>query len=63
MPLTLDIYVIHPLVVEALARLHLEAISFNPLLSIPLVTLLAFTISYLITRMIITILYLRRVVA
>lgn len=61
-PATLGIYAIHPLILEALTRLHLEGSSFNPLLSIPLVTLLAFTISYLITRMIMAIPYLRRVV-
>ncbi len=47
-PLTLGIYIIHPMIIETLQRFGITSLSFNPVLFIPLLTLAIFTVAALI---------------
>jgi surface polysaccharide O-acyltransferase-like enzyme len=51
-PLTLGIYVLHPMYLDILDRYGLNGLFINPLLGIPLLTIVIFTLSLVTARVI-----------
>ncbi len=61
-PATFGIFLIHPLILETLQKVfNLSSLSYSPLLSIPLITLVTFLLSYFSVAMIMKIPYLKRI--
>ncbi len=51
-PLTLGAYIIHPVILETLGMIGISSLSFNPFLSIPILTLFIFSGSLVIAKII-----------
>jgi surface polysaccharide O-acyltransferase-like enzyme len=49
-PATLGIYMVHPLVILGLRGIGFSVTGFNPIVSIPAVSFVAFILSYFVTR-------------
>ena len=47
-PLTLGIYIIHPMIIETLQHFGITSLLFNPIISIPLLSLVIFSVASLI---------------
>jgi surface polysaccharide O-acyltransferase-like enzyme len=62
-PTALGIYVIHPIVINRLGTIGLSSTSFTPLVSIPLVSMVAFLLSCLATLVMSRIPYVRKTVS
>ncbi len=61
-PLTLGIYIIHPLFIESARYLGLKVENYNPILSIPLFTFIIFILSSFLIFILLKIPYIRRTV-
>lgn len=59
-PMTLGIYIIHPLFIESLRFIGLKVENYNPLLSIPIFTIFIFLLSYLIVLLLMKLPYIKR---
>ena len=46
---TFGVYLVHPILIDAVKKLGLETITFNPYLSVPVITVLVFLSSYLVS--------------
>jgi surface polysaccharide O-acyltransferase-like enzyme len=62
-PATLGIYLFHPLAILFLERTELSVVAFSAALMIPLISILAFVLSYIVVLVILKIPYLRATVA
>lgn len=62
-PLTLGIYIIHPLFIESARYLSLKVENYNPILSIPLFTFIIFILSSFLIFILLKIPYIRRIVS
>jgi surface polysaccharide O-acyltransferase-like enzyme len=60
--LTFGIYFIHPVIIEISDYMGLKTISFNPIVSVPLITVSTFAVSLFFAWIISRIGYLRRIV-
>lgn len=59
---TLGVYLIHPIVLETLQYFALGPLNFHPLVSIPVITVIAFCFSFITTQLIFKISYLNRII-
>ena len=46
---TFGVYLVHPMLIDAVKRLGLETVTFNPYLSVPVITVLVFLPSFLVS--------------
>jgi surface polysaccharide O-acyltransferase-like enzyme len=60
--LTLGVYFIHPIILEVINKNNFSVMSFNPLISVPAVTILIYAISLVAAWIIMKLPYLRRVI-
>jgi surface polysaccharide O-acyltransferase-like enzyme len=60
--MTLGIYLMHPIFLDIIRYFNLDPMSFNPIISIPLITLFVFTMSVITSWFLSLFPYLRRVI-